>query len=69
MIELSSSSGSIPIADDYIGDVDTLLINLDEVPLGEVLARRDTALAAAVSRALGDNRDDHLVIAGFNNFV
>lgn len=54
------------------GDGGNLLINLDEVSLSEVLARRDTALAQAVRREQTrreNSDDDRTLIAGFNNFV
>lgn len=51
-------------------DLDTLLINLDQVSLGDVLARRDTALAVAIERVVRSGTDDdRLKVAGFSNFV
>jgi FXSXX-COOH protein len=51
-------------------DLDTLLINLGEVSLGEVLARHDTALAQAIERVVRSGTDDdRLKVAGFSNFT
>jgi FXSXX-COOH protein len=52
------------------GDVETPLINLDEVPLGEILARQDTALAQAIGRIVRPEEDgDELIVAGFGNLI
>lgn len=53
-------------------DIDTLLIDLNEVPLGEVLSRQDSALGLAVRRVLrsgSEDDDDQAMVAAFSNFV
>lgn len=51
-------------------DVETPLINFDGVPLGDILARQDTALAQAISRVVRPGEDgDELIVAGFGNFI
>jgi hypothetical protein len=58
---------------DDVRDIKSPVLNLDGIPLGQVLMGNDTALSRAVGRlhrsAAEVKDEEDLRYAGFNNFV
>lgn len=51
-------------------DIEGYLIKLDDVPLDEILQRRDGALTHAVRRIVeSTSGGPHDVVAAFNNYI
>lgn len=68
---MSTRDNTRAAVDEAEHTVNTILIDLDEVPLSEVLARQDSALGLAVRcvlRSETDDGDEQPMIAEFSNF-